>query len=362
MGVNRDRYLDFFKGLLILWVIQIHTVFWSGTEYIPDMYRQLSLLIDVSGFVFISGYLTKVSDFGSSFQKSLKQFKILYLEYLVLSCLLIFPLWLFYFFKEKSNPDLLLAIISMLRVNPVGDLWEDLAVYPGSLWYMAVYFSLLPFIPFVLSLFGSRKLRIVILTAVLVLFVICGDLDWNYPFLFTETIYFLFYLFIFLLGTSYKLDEERIPLRYLKLSLLTTVTVCLLLFFFIKGGTLNLQINKFPPNIIYLPYSLLVIHLFTIFRQMFKSAPISHPNQALQFLEWCGKNSYSIYLMQGIVCSIPGYLIPFVLNNGVPGFVVYVITLLFNLSFTLLLAFLWNRSKIVFAELVTTLNTRNATH
>ena len=362
MAVNRDRFLDFFKGLLILWVIQIHTVFWSGRTYVPELVRQVSLLIDVSGFVFISGYLTKVSDFGSSFQKSLKQFKNLYLEYFVLSCLFLLPLWLFYFIQNKSNPDLPLAIISMLRVNPSGDLWEDLAVYPGSLWYMAVYFSLLAVIPFVLNLFGSRQLRIVILTALLVLFVICGNLDWNYPFLFTETIFALFYLFIFLLGTAYKLDEQHIPLRYLKLSFLTTVTVCLLLLLFVKGGTLDLHTHKFPPNIIYLPYSLLVIHLFAIVRQMLNYAAISRPNRALSFLEWCGKNSYSIYLMQGIVCSLPGYIIPLLLNNGVPGLGVYVIALLFNLIFTLLLAFLWNRTKTVFGEFVTTIKTKNTAH
>jgi peptidoglycan/LPS O-acetylase OafA/YrhL len=362
MGSNRDRFIDFCKGFLILWVVQIHTVYWSGETYIPKVPRQLSLLIDVSMFFFISGYLTKVSGLGSLLRRSLKQFKNLYLDYFVLGCLLLFPLGLFYFLKEKSTPDLSLAITSMLRVKPVGDLWKYIEVYPGSLWYLAVYFSLLVVTPFVISLFGSRKLRIVILTALLALFVICSNLGWNYPFLFDETIYILFYLLIFLIGAAYKLDQQHFSLHYLKLAFLTNVTICLLIIFFIMDGKLRLQANKFPPSVIYLPYCLLTIHLFAIVQRMWNYPTISRPNHVLEFLEWCGKNSYSIYLMQGIACSIPGYFIPLLLTNGVPGLGVYVISLLFNLNFTLLLAFLWLRAKTILVNYLTTIKTGGTAH
>lgn len=359
MTSKRDGFIDFSKGLLILWVVHIHTVFWSGQLYISEFPRQASLLIDVGLFFFISGYLTKVSDLGSLLRKSFKQFKSLYLEYLVLSCLLLVPLGLLYFLKERSFPDLPMAIVSMLRVNPVGDLWEDLGVFPGSLWYMAVFFSLLAVIPFAVSLFGSRKLRIIILTAVLAMFIISSNLDLNYPFLFTETIYLLFYLFVFLLGTAYKIDRQHLPVLYLKLAFLTNVTACLLIIFFVKGGTLQLQTNKFPPSVIYLPFCLLLILLFAIFRQTWNYAAISQPNRILNFLEWCGKNSYSIYLMQAVVCSIPGYIIPFMLKMGLPVLAIYVITFLFNLIFTLLLAFLWNHSKTVLTNSLTAITSAN---
>ena len=353
---------DSCKGLLILWVVHIHTVFWSGQLYISNAPRELSLLIDVGLFFFISGYLAKVSDLGSLLRKSFKQFKSLYWEYFVLSCLLLVPLGVFYFLKERSFPDIPMAIFSMLRVNPVGDLWEDLGVFPGSLWYMAVYFSLLAVIPFAVSLFGSRQLRIIILTAVLALFVISSNLGLSYPFLFTETIYLLFYLFIFLLGTAYKLEQQHLPVLYLKLAFLTNVTVCLSILFFVKGGTLQLQSNKFPPSVIYLPYCLLVILLFAIVRQMWNYADISRPNRILQFFEWCGKNSYSIYLMQAVVCSIPGYVIPLLLKNSLPVLEIYIIVLLFNLTFTLLLAFLWNFAKTVLANSIANFISANKAH
>ncbi|OKH37908.1 hypothetical protein NIES2119_12255 [[Phormidium ambiguum] IAM M-71] len=362
MTTNRDGFIDFSKGFLILWVVQIHTVFWSGQMYISDLPRELSLLIDVGLFFFISGYLTKVLDLGSLVRKSFKQFKNLYLEYLILSCLLLVPLGLFYFFKEKSFPNWQIAIISMLKINPIGDLWEDLGVFPGSLWYLAVYFSLLAVVPFFVTMFGSRKHRIIILTTVLVLFVIFSGLGWNYPFLFTETIYVFFYLFIFLLGTAYKLEQQNLSLRYLKLSLLANVTVCLLIFFFVMDGILQLIDNKFFPTVIYLPYCLMLIHVFAIVRKTWNYGAISSSNQLLPFLEWCGKNSYVIYLMQGIVCSIPGYFIPLLLKNDVPKLGIYLISLLFNLTFTLLLSFIWNRSKSLFSTSLTTITAKIKVH
>ena len=35
-NIERDGYIDFFESLLIIWVINIHTVFYSGDSYISD--------------------------------------------------------------------------------------------------------------------------------------------------------------------------------------------------------------------------------------------------------------------------------------------------------------------------------------
>lgn len=52
---KRDRYIDFVRGLVAISVIYIHTVFWSGTDYVPEIFRMLALLFDVPVFFFCSG-------------------------------------------------------------------------------------------------------------------------------------------------------------------------------------------------------------------------------------------------------------------------------------------------------------------
>ena len=56
MSLKRDKYLDFYRGIAAASIIFIHTVFWSGENYIPDYLRTLALLLDVPFFVFLSGW------------------------------------------------------------------------------------------------------------------------------------------------------------------------------------------------------------------------------------------------------------------------------------------------------------------
>ena len=44
---NRNYYIDNIRGLATISVVFIHTVFWSGSSYVPEYMRNLSLLIDV---------------------------------------------------------------------------------------------------------------------------------------------------------------------------------------------------------------------------------------------------------------------------------------------------------------------------
>lgn len=62
---KRDLTIDLFKGFTILWIIHIHTVFWSGDFYFSDPVRQFTLLIDVPIFFFLSGYLMFVGPSGT---------------------------------------------------------------------------------------------------------------------------------------------------------------------------------------------------------------------------------------------------------------------------------------------------------
>ena len=55
MGKKRDTYLDFMKGVAAINIIMIHTVFWSGESYVPEIVKSMALVLDVPFFFFCSG-------------------------------------------------------------------------------------------------------------------------------------------------------------------------------------------------------------------------------------------------------------------------------------------------------------------
>ncbi|MBD1847774.1 acyltransferase family protein [Cyanobacteria bacterium FACHB-63] len=344
MTTQRNGFIDFFKGLLILWVIHIHTVFWSGREYLPEVVRQVSLLIDVASFFFISGYLTKVTEFIPALKRSAKQFIILYSNYLVFSLLLLVPLCLIFIIKDNAIPNLQLAILSKLRVDPLGELWGDIPVFAGSLWYMAVYFSILSLVPLVIHFFNTRNARIVILALLLSAFALSRYFGWNHSFLFSNSDFVYFYLFIFMAGVGYRAEEENISLRYIKLSFLANLTLALVVFLYPDGGVLQIQEQKFPPSLEYLVYSFLLIHIFVLLKQTWTYPKTIMNRPLLQVFEWCGKNVYFIYLIQAVVCSAPGAFVP-TLQKYLPVPGIYIVVLVFNQVFTLAFTFIYIRFK-----------------
>lgn len=53
--IKRENYIDFVRGIVIIQVIQIHTSFHSGGMYLPDIFRNVSLFLDVPVFFILTG-------------------------------------------------------------------------------------------------------------------------------------------------------------------------------------------------------------------------------------------------------------------------------------------------------------------
>jgi len=337
---ERDRYTDSFKGMLILWVIHIHTVFWTGDSYVPEAVRQASLLIDVPVFFFISGYLIRPADPARLFRKPARQFVRLYGRYLVISVLLLlFSMAGTRLMTGSWSPLPASALTSMLRLNPGGEPWDFIRIYGPSLWFVRVYLSLLVLVPLVIGLSGFRRLRLLLLILLLVLFSLCRYQGWDHAFLFTGAVYVFFYLVFYQLGAIYGAEEHTIGGRHLALSILFNLLLCGLAFHF-DGNRIVLQENKFPPSFQYLFYSLLLVHVFVVARRSGKfpgGVPFRH---AARFFAWCGKNVYFIYLFQCAVCSLPYLFIP-ALRGRLSPFAIYCVVLTFNISVTLVVTRLY---------------------
>ncbi len=337
--IRRDSFVDCFKGGMILWIIHIHTVFWSGKAYLPDIVRQVTLLADVPIFFFISGYVIRPSSFLTCLLKTVKQYIRLYLHYILICCLLLGVVFVVtMLLPGPKQANIYPEFISFFRLRPRGDLWHYLRVYGPSLWFIRVYFSLLLFIPFLVGISALYKIKYNVLFFIL-LFIVLFPNGAGHSLLFTSYGYCFFYLFFYVLGMILRDWEDYIDYGSIFLSLMFVICLGLVIFYH-DNSTLCLQKYKFPPSIQYLIYSLPLVHIFLVLKKISIEKHFTYDGKCSLFLRWCGINSYYIYLFQGAVCSLP-FLFIRPLTASVNPAVLYCLVVIFNLALTLLVSYVY---------------------
>lgn len=342
---DRDPFVDVFKGIMILWVIHIHTVYWSGYLYIPEGVRQATLLADVPIFFFISGYLTRPDSFPALFLKTARQFFRLYITYILISCLLLVLLVLMKVLSAGwGETEISLALSSMIRIIPHGDLWEMIPVYAGSLWFIQDYLSMLICVPFLLGFSVMYRIKYNALVFILLFTALFPKEYADRAFLFSTYGNISFYLIFFMLGAIFREQEHSVDMRAVLVSLLITASLGLLVFY-MNGAVLEIQKYKFPPSIQYLIYSLLLAHVFVLIKKRLQQKPYTYRGKCFLFLRWCGVNVFYIYLFQGAVCSLPFFFIDQLTGALHPVFL-YGILLSFNVVLTLLVSYVYKTVQV----------------
>lgn len=293
---TRDHYLDFLRGVAAVNIIFIHTVFWSGTAYVPVTLQTFSLILDVPFFFFLSGW---AFTYTRSFTKSIQTLFLTYVKY-------VFFL-VFYILCLFAVAGLTGLERGMTVKNFLGDLFflrletTSLPVVMSSMWFLPVYFWVVPI--------GSVLLRRLKQIAReeqenerglyhILLFVVFAGLLYIYlsgmriPFF--QRI--LFHLFFFLLGAVYKDIQIRRTSNVLLFIALNLLLMKGLGSYFGWDISQSMQQMKFPPNIIYLLYSLLSIAV-ALWGKRYR---VSANNIFCRI----GRNAIWFYFSQGISSSL----------------------------------------------------------
>ena len=295
----RNAVLDLCKGLAIIWIVLIHSLWWSGLLYVPvDLLRQLALLIDVPLFFFLSGWAaTYERNDAYAFFKRLYS---LYLPYAVMMLFLLAVLYIGNHRPIHAGAALRWLLLSYGRRQPPE--WACVFV---SMWYLKVLAVLVLLSP-LLKWLARRRVAGGLLLALLALVNILLSYR-NYPasvspwdgetFAPANLRYWLFYLFFLFLGfytADVRLDRGRF------LAALGPALAFFGLEAILQGPVLDLQNAKFPPTTLYFAASLIsiiiVLHLKSREERLQKGLADSWMGRALQ---WCGQRVYSLYLYQG---------------------------------------------------------------
>jgi peptidoglycan/LPS O-acetylase OafA/YrhL len=302
---GRDVYVDLVRGLLLLSVIHIHTVYWSLAKFIPDGVRHAAYLVDIPIFFFISGYLFKNPSFLGALRSVGRQIARLYRQYLAVTFLAAgaILLWL-HFGERRMEPQVFAVLGSAFTVDLRGRMWNYLRMYDGNLWYVRTYFSLLPLVPLLVGPAFLRKRLGLVLAFVFAAYVLATYHGAARTFLLAPAGQVLFYALFFVLGAWARAREPKLRTRDVALSLALNLLLAAWVFHG-DGNRLILEPAKFPPTVPYLVYTLPLVHLFLLAKPYARR--IRWP--ALAPLVWAGRNSFVVYLVQGAVCSLPFFFV-----------------------------------------------------
>ena len=318
---KRDNNIDLIRGIAVIWIIFIHTCFWSGEIYVPTWLKSLSLIIDVPLFIFISGM---TFNFSKSLLKTLKGLCNIWFKYLIF--LIIYYTFIFFFEKNLFTLKNLIASLFFKFPNT-----KVLPVVNGSFWFIFMYFIVSILSNIIICIYNKynrnlNNFKYILITS----FLFYGISLYRQNFLFLNT-EILMYNFIYLLG--YYLYNYKIPkFRNYLFLMFINIIVLILLLFYNDLHFLDMQVAKSQFHINYLFYSFISIITITYLKDKIKLKKTP--------LHWVGKNAISFYFCQGIGSSLIYYLYKYIKNWH--GIIKLPIMFTTNLIITIILVLILN--------------------
>lgn len=306
----RDIYLDFYRGIATISVVFIHTVYWSGENYLTDnmgILYTLVLLVDVPLFVFLSGWSAFYTDnIKRTFDNLLK----IWMQYIVFIIITDIVCHVILHPGTFSVQDLLYQMVFAGNTPYV-------PAVAGSLWFMPMWIpvTLVGSILTVLLRRSAEKSDQYIYIYIRIITFLLVGVAWfsvtNQSTYFGLSRNFCFYISFFLLG--YLLADCRFKGRLWQY--LALCAAIIILWFLVSRAfqipAKGLQNAKFPPHLMYFVASLLSVVTAVYFRG--KIDAIVQYCSAIRFV---GKNALPFYFSQGIGSSIIYYVYPHFLPYG----------------------------------------------
>lgn len=294
---KRNNYIDVLKGIAIISVIFIHTAFASGLKYVPLWFSNFTLLFEVPMFFFLSGWSFSYSKNNKSYLKSLLLTQIRYMVYIFIMAIIVNII------SYISKGVCSIGIGSFLE-------WifhKDIYTLPfkevrNSLWFFRVYF--------IVCIIGAMLLKLLNEKSSKGMIVLLGITLFGTTFAFEglgnmklgmEYNYIFFYLLFFMLGniTKYK----NLNIKETAIYIILTVLGLIMINVFTERKIFDIQGNKFPPNFIYLLWSLFGVIIVLYLKKFFI-------NCKENVISKIGQNSIYVYFAQAIGASILWFISP----------------------------------------------------
>lgn len=253
---KRDETIDLLRGLAMLWVIVVHVLYWGN--FFRNGYINLLksfCLFEMPLFFFVTGAGNSFSKIDGYLSFVRKRYTRVLIPYWVFACIcaaLSIAYW-----GMSDGIELIMAIKILLSwLIPIDRQITTIPYLTWALWFVPVYLCVILILP-VLKRMKSSKNAIPFLFVLAALFALAcfANMGWiqNVVFYSLWTYIGLFYKDIILCM------NERCYRKCLGLTALIGTVVMLILY--AMGNPIDMQNNKFPPNIMFGVFSVVMMSL-----------------------------------------------------------------------------------------------------
>lgn len=287
---KRDVSIDFWRGMAIISVILIHTVFHSGERYVPISIACISLLFDIPVFMFISGMVYAIKgDFASKIKE------IVHLLYRWTIFVVI--LFIYLYIVDKENV-FFKDFFSWISFRPSANSIYSIGL-KYSLWFMIYYIQSVLLCSLVIDFFKHKKFSLKYYGYFLILLFFMLISTNNGVSYFSLSSNLLGYAFFFILGYIAYNNNFLDKLWKYGVSIFTLLIIILGLFKFNGFSISDLQTLKGNMSYIYV-----LVSLFSLFTVLFLKNKFKYKSFFAKVISFVGKNSICMYFAQGISSSL----------------------------------------------------------
>lgn len=254
--MSRDKTIDRLRGFAMFWVIVVHVLYWGNfftNEYVNLL--KSFCLFEMPLFFFITGASNSFSKISGYFDFVSKRFQRILIPYWVFA--LICALLSICKFSIKGNMDFFSGMKILLSwMVPVNRQITSVSYLTLALWFIPVYLCVALIIP-VLKRMRDSSRKIGLVFFLLGIFVVSCLLKMEW---FQYVAFYSFWTYIGLFYRDIKaVVEQKHTRRYLLcLAAAGMAVICIL---YLAGQPIDMQSNKFPPNLVFLVFSITMMAL-----------------------------------------------------------------------------------------------------
>lgn len=334
--MERNQELDFLRGFSIIWVLIIHCLYWVGFFTSENaMVLKSFLLLEMPLLFLITGATNSLSKKHISYNKFLfKRIPRIIIPYWVYAFICVFITQLtITFFNLDGKVNYFTWFVTF---GYKMDWWSNIPYVTWHLWFIPVYLILIFIIPLLKKLFfylkdNNKYIPFLIITIIIAIldFYNFGHDKWYYVYFYLKNI--IFFSFWIYLGFFYNNHIKKVYLLIIA-TLSYIITYSLIKFGYIP----DMQINKFPPNLVFLFLNIGNVAVVFIFKDiLIKFAEVVSIRKLINYF---GYYSYTVYLYQPFAFLSGGMILALLnidlTNNDILGVVYYlIINIIFGILF-----------------------------
>ncbi len=313
---QRDYNIDFLRGVATLWIIVVHTAFWSGELYLPKWFSNLTLLLDVPAFMYIAGLSFSYSN---SITKTLKNIINQWKKWCYF--LIFYVILTFIFYRYDFHFKDIISWLFYTFPKSYGFL-----VVGGSIWFISMYIGVSIFSSLIICINNyfeknkDKNIQNLIYILLFLLLIFGHNTTGDASLLINKDISFYSLIFIFgYLTRNYSINLKQAIIY------LTSCLIILIGILMVNDYNISyFQQLKFPPSIAYLFISSFSIIIFWYLKDKLK---IKKNN----ILNYVGKNAIFYYFAQGMSSTLI-YRAVVALLPTVNPYILFVLMVILNIA------------------------------